>query len=149
MLLTIRSFPANDSSDIMQDTTLRWVFAVVVILGYCCYVMQRKGRQLSMMEAPTAKQRGVLVVCRWCWSVIARMDLWARGQLRSALTDDWAVCLRLCSLCWWARLLRGVVCAGACGDLSGGAVEQSGPLGLWGGACLRVVLILLWLWGRC
>lgn len=153
--LTIRSFPANNSLDITQDRTLRWqVFAVAVLVIWNFVAMSCRDSgalergQHRETEAPLQSRGRCWWDSQWWWLVVASVDLWARGQLCSGLADGLAVCLGLCSLWRWARLLRGVVCAGACGDLRGGSIEQSSPPGPWGGAGLCVVLILLRLWGR-
>lgn len=62
--LTIRSFPAKDSSDVMQDRTLRWrvfVVAVVVIrdiVATSCRDRGVEGGQHRETESPLAEQEG-------------------------------------------------------------------------------------------
>lgn len=78
----------------------------------------------------------------WC-SVAASVVLWDRGRFCLGLADSRALCLGLFSLWGWTGFLRRVICAGACGDLNGGAVRQRGSLGFRDRSRRRIVLFRL------
>ena len=138
----------------MQDRTLRWqvfVVAVVVIwdiVATSCRDRGVEGDQHREGGSPGRARRRCWWDSQWWCSVVASMDPGARGQLCSGLADGRAVCLGVCSLWRRAGLLRGVVCAGAGGDLSGGTVERRCPLELWGEACVVLVFLGLRGWGE-